>query len=97
MNRLQLSTCSALSTLHARDAVTGSHLWTFPGDLDLSYPPIVANDFVYVASDDNVYAVDTTTHTAAWTAPVGGWLSIAAGKLFVARADGVLSAFDLSP
>jgi hypothetical protein len=44
-----------------------------------------------------VYAWDTTTHVQAWTAPVGGWVTIAARRLLVAGADGVLNALVLSP
>jgi outer membrane protein assembly factor BamB len=83
-------------TLHARDAATGGLLWTFTGDGALKYPPAVAAGYVYVSSDTNVYAVDIATHVVVWSAPVGGWLSIAEGRLFVAQPNGVLQAYALS-
>jgi len=84
------------NNLTARDAATGTLLWPFVGDLALNRPPVIANGHVYVSSDDNVYAVSIATHSAVWTAPVGGWLSIAAGRLLVARDDGSLVAFALA-
>jgi hypothetical protein len=83
-------------TLQARDGDTGTLLWTFPGDTALSFPPVVASGYVYVASTKNVYAVDIATHAQGWTDSVGGWLSLAAHKLFVAAVDGTLSAYQLS-
>jgi outer membrane protein assembly factor BamB len=83
-------------SLMANDATTGALLWSFAGDMQLSYPPIVANGFVYVSSGASVFAVDLGTHTQAWSAPAGGWLSIASGTLLAAGADGILRAFVLS-
>jgi chitodextrinase len=79
--------------LRAHDAASGQVLWTFAGDSELAYPPTVAGQWVYAASDANVYAVDTTTQQAAWSATGGGWLSIAGGSLYIARANGTLSAY----
>lgn len=83
-------------TLQARDSGTGTLLWTFVGDLALSYPPVVANGYVYVASSANVYAVSIATHSQVWTAAVGGWLAVAAHRLFVAGSNGTLSAYAMS-
>jgi outer membrane protein assembly factor BamB len=84
--------------LRATDANTGSVLWTFAGDSALSYPPVLAGagQFVYVASAANVYAVKTSTQATAWSSQPGGWLSIAAGQLYVAQSDGRLAAYALS-
>jgi hypothetical protein len=51
---------------------------------------------VYVASPANVYAVSIATHGQVWTAAVGGWLAVAAHRLFVAGRNGLLSAYALS-
>ncbi|HEX8795384.1 MAG TPA: PQQ-binding-like beta-propeller repeat protein [Polyangiaceae bacterium] len=82
--------------LIARDATTGALLATMVGDLALKYPPIVAGGYVYAASDANVYAWSTTSHAQAWTAPVGGWITIAARRLIVASNDGIVHGFVLS-
>jgi outer membrane protein assembly factor BamB len=81
--------------LVANDAITGATLWTFPADSALAYPPVVAGQWVYAASSANVYAVDVTTGQAAWSGAPGGWLSIARGGLYVAQANGTLSAYAL--
>jgi PQQ-like domain len=82
--------------LVVRDAVTGTLAWTFVGDTQLKYPPVIANGYVYVASDAHVYAAEIATHTQAFSANVGGWLSISSSRLLVAGADGTLSAFLMS-
>jgi hypothetical protein len=82
--------------LLARDENGLGSLWSFAGDGQLTYPPVAANGFVYVASPSNVYAVNAATGQQAWTAAVGGWLSLAEGRLFVARPNGTLQTFTLS-
>ena len=82
--------------LFAIDAGSGARLWAFPGDGQLSYPPVVAGDYVYVASTSVAYAVKISTQVAAWKATPGGWLSIAGGKLYVAQPNGTLSAYTLA-
>lgn len=83
--------------LIARDATTGALQWTFVGDTNLSYPPVVAHGYAYVASAANVYAVRLADHSQAWTAHVGGWLAIANGRLIVAGANGTLYGYVLTP
>jgi outer membrane protein assembly factor BamB len=83
--------------LIARDATTGKLISTMVGDQNLKYPPIVAGGYVYASSDANVYAWDRTSHAQIWTAPAGGWLSVASRRLLVASSDGVLHGFVLSP
>jgi hypothetical protein len=82
--------------LIARDASTGALLTTLVGDQSLSYPPVVSAGYVYASSDANVCAWDVTTHALAWTAPVGGWITVAARRLLVAGGDGALHGFVLS-
>jgi outer membrane protein assembly factor BamB len=82
--------------LVANDAATGAALWTFAADGALSYPPAIAGGFVYTASSANVYAVDVTTGQPVWSAAPGGWLSIARSTLYVAQANGTLSAYAFS-
>jgi hypothetical protein len=83
--------------LVARDATTGTLLATLVGDQNLKYPPIVAAGYVYASSDSAVYAWNVKTHAQAWTAPVGGWITIAARRLLVASSNGILHGFVLSP
>ena len=82
--------------LRASDATSGNLLWTFAGDNGLTFPPVVAGKFVYVSSAAKAYAFDTSTQQIAWMASPGGWLSIAGGRVYVAQADGKLSAYALT-
>ncbi len=90
-------TVCALSsgTLVARDAATGALQWFFTGDGKLNRTPAIANGFIYVASDSNVYAVDLSTHQQVWSAPVGGDLVIASRRLLIAS-KGTLHAYRMS-
>ncbi|MBI3856881.1 MAG: PQQ-binding-like beta-propeller repeat protein, partial [Planctomycetes bacterium] len=80
-------------SLHARDAATGAYLWNFLGDRNLSYPPVVVNNHVYVASDANVYAVNLGTRSQVWTDAYGGWITASDGYLLLARSNGELRAY----
>ena len=74
----------------------GALLWTFPADGALSFPPVVAGRFVYVASNANVYAVDAATGTLLWqrrvddhpVARVTGSPAFHNGRLYVPVASG---------
>lgn len=83
-------------SLAARDAATGAAIWAFQGDGTLSFPPVIAAGYVYVSSQSNTYALDATTGAQVWTDSYGGWLSVASGKLIVARTNGTLAAYNLS-
>lgn len=82
--------------LVVRDTAGGNLRWTFTGDSQLSYPPVIANGFVYVASDENLYAVDISTHLAVDHKPIGGWLLVANHRLIVAPREKLITAFVLS-
>ena len=84
-------------SLSAMDGTTGSAKWTFAGDGQLAYPPVIANGHVYVSSAANVYAINAATHAQEWTAPVGGWLAIGEGYLLVSTTTGMLAAYRLTP
>lgn len=83
-------------SLAVRDAATGTPLWAFGGDGMLSFPPVIAGGHVYVASSSNVYAVDIATHEQVWTDTFGGWISVASGKLVIARTNGTLAVYNLT-
>ncbi len=67
------------------------------GDTALAYPPVIAAGHVFVSSGANVYAVRASDGAQVWTSAGGGWFTVAGGKLFVARGNGVLSAYTLTP
>jgi len=82
--------------LVALDANTGDPLWTYAAGQTLAYPPVIAAGRVYVASVDHVHAVNLATHAREWLGDAGGWLSIAEGRLFVARRNGELVAYSFT-
>jgi len=82
--------------LVVRDATSGSLEWSFTGDAQLSYPPVIANGYVYVASDENLYAVDISTHLAVDHKPLGGWLIVGNHRLIVTPKNKPVTAYVLS-
>lgn len=82
--------------LRVHDAGTGAVLWTFPADNAITYPPVVAGRWVYVASNTNVFAVDTASRESVWRDSPGGALSIANGQLYVSQYANKLVAYDLT-
>ena len=61
-----------ISTLEARDVITGALKWSFTGDGGLTSAPIVVNGVVYIGSiSGNLYGLDENTGTNVWTGSVG--------------------------
>ncbi len=81
--------------LEARDVLTGTLQWTFIGDDSLRYPPVVNQDYVFVASDGHVYAVHRATGQYAWNYHYGGHPTLAENMLLVAQKDGILRVFEM--
>jgi outer membrane protein assembly factor BamB len=71
-------------------------LWTFVGDGALNHPAVSAAGYVYVSSGTNTYAVALDSGLQAWTVDRGGWLSLAAGHLYIASSDGSVAAYQLT-
>lgn len=76
------------SRLIACDASTGEDLWKFQGDSALFFNPVISDDYIFVASINNVYAISLSTHVAKWSHPVGGYLSPANNGLYVSTLNG---------
>jgi outer membrane protein assembly factor BamB len=78
------------ATVHALNAETGSVLWQAnprPG-FGLDFPPVVANDVVYIGGSDGVmYAFNAVTGEILWSTELGWWVTsgaIANGVLYAA-------------
>jgi outer membrane protein assembly factor BamB len=83
--------------IRAHDAVTGAFLWTFLANGGVTYPPVLTQTHLYASGDYQVFAVDLATHASVWSAPAGGWLSLANGSLYVAGRTSGLRAYSLTP
>jgi outer membrane protein assembly factor BamB len=86
----------SLTGLIALDRKSGTRRWNVALDGAADYPPVLTARHVYVSSDKTVYALDQENGSQVWTYPTAGWLSVGNGYLFVAGADGTLSAFELT-
>ncbi|HOU42538.1 MAG TPA: PQQ-binding-like beta-propeller repeat protein, partial [Promineifilum sp.] len=73
------------NTLRAYNLSNGVELWRFTADGPLLAAPIVAGQYVYVASATHTYVLNRQTHLVEWDTPTGGILSIANGYLFIAE------------
>ena len=96
-----LNPCS----LVARSLDTGTALWSFNGDGELTGPPLIVDGVVYVASySGNIFGLDEMTGALVWSTSVhdyvqpfneGGGPSVALnaadGLLIVSSGDGVLA------
>ena len=87
------------NALTVRDQKTGSLLWSWiPEAADnLIGTMIVTDSHVLISGDTNVYAVNLTTHATDWTLNASGHLALSETVLYIAGADGKLSAVDMGP
>ena len=84
-------------TLHAYDIHTGAILWNFTQNSNIAFPPVVANGYVFISSETDVYAIDLYDHTDKWHGTPGGNLTVAYNCLFMAGTDGNLYVFERFP
>ncbi len=76
---------------------SGQYLGSFAADSALAWQPIVTDDVLVVASDSKTYVFDLCTRNVRQTLPVGGFLSLANGVLYVAASAGELHAYSSAP
>ncbi len=100
---------SSIPALEARDAATGSLLWTtvlpnrelpFAKYYENPYNLVVVGDWIFASPLKEkaaaTYAVNRKTHAIGWQYPVTGRLSVSdRGLLYINQADGKLFAFNL--
>lgn len=88
--------------LHARDASTGAPLWQFSAGGPIRHSPAVSGSLVVVSSHDgNTYAVNASDGVLQWTSATGPsatapLVDSAAGRIYVASTNGVLTALSAS-
>ena len=79
--------------LQVRNVSNGSLVWSFDGDSLLTNAPVIAGNYVYVASPENTYVLDRTTHQMVWQIEHGGWLAVANGFLYIGTPDETIYAY----
>ena len=89
----------ASNSLTVRDQQTGSLLWSWIPDVadTLIGTMIVTDSHVLISGGMKVYAVNLTTHLTDWAFNASGHLALSESVLYVAGADGKLSAVDMGP
>ena len=85
------------SQIDAVNESDGSLLWTWkPPEGQLEGNGVVTRNLLFVATATATYAIDLSSHRQVWSYPAGGHLSLSPqGVLFIARADGQLSAISV--
>ena len=54
--------------------LTGQLLWTFQNEYNLTKPQVLTQNHVFVASDENIFAINVNSHQSEWTYPISGKL-----------------------
>lgn len=79
--------------LNARDQVTGALLWSFSlPSVMLQGPFIVSKSHIFITSASTTYAVNINTQQVTWSYPKSGALAYDNNALYIASADGMLTA-----
>ena len=86
--------CINYGHLKGYDVYTGQKLWEIYGSPNISYSPVISNNYVFISSETDVYAIGIDNHEEQWHYGVGGFLTIGHNQLFVASNDGNLYAFN---
>lgn len=86
--------CINYGNLKAYDVYTGQKLWEISCSSNISYSPVISNNYIFISSETDVYAIGINNHEQQWHYGVGGFLSIGNNQLFVASNDGNLYAFN---
>lgn len=83
--------------VEARSEADGSLLWVWiPPEGEPQGTMVISRNVLFVSTSANTYAVDIQARRHTWSYPAGGHLAVSAeGVLFIARADGRVSAIDL--
>ena len=78
------------------DEMTGAEIWAWTPPLvgQIVGPMIVTRSHVIASTATHVYAVSADTHLEVWAYPMTGHLAMADDTLYIASADGRLTAID---
>jgi outer membrane protein assembly factor BamB len=79
--------------LYALNPLTGTILWSYTADEALFYPPVIAGDHVFVASQNKTYAIHIPSKTEVWTADQGGRIVVLEKWVLITESNGWISAY----
>ena len=83
--------------LNVYDILSGDLLWEHAFPSPFVFPPVIANNYVFVSTEYRVYAFNITTHNIDWTFDQGGHITVAYDYLVIAGCDHTLYAFESDP
>jgi outer membrane protein assembly factor BamB len=86
--------------VEALDLSSGTELWRWtppPGEGGPTGTMIVTDSHLFVSTTVAVHAVDLSTQESSWSYPAAGWIALADDNLYIARADGTLTALLAAP
>ena len=75
----------------------GQYLGSYTADTTLNSQPLVTDDVLIAASSSATYVFDLCTFALRQTLPVGGYLTLANGVLYIATGNGQLYAYSSVP
>lgn len=83
-------------TLQAVNETTGDPLWAWqPSGDTLTDHMIVTRNVLFVAGENNTYAINLLTHHLVWSYPVGGQLAISNNTLYIISDDSTVNAIKI--
>lgn len=77
----------------AFDGLTGAELHRYRLDTVTSYPSVIANGLIFVSTVSETVVLDLNTFEKVWEYPVGGYVTVANNRLFIATSTGEVFAF----
>lgn len=84
--------------LYSIDATSGAVNWLWSNILDsgLSFNVIATDNDVFVSGSNGTYVIDRNTHRTITTLSASGYLALGNDQLYVASANGTLSAYNVA-
>ena len=78
----------------AIDERDGNELWHWNSERYIESDPVMTEDYVFLTTDVETYAIDIQTGASVWVYPTGGRISISDNQeLYIAGFDGQITAF----
>ncbi len=83
--------------LQVYDGPTGDKLWSYESDFPYVFPAVIADGYVILSTNTSTHGVNLITRREEWSLPIGGYVTPANDRLYVASVDGNLYAYGDAP